>query len=131
MLEQRRLRDSAGAKLASIRESAQEKLASLQENAKTGWESGRQGISNLGRNVAEKAAQAPRRWHALRDGLRFWSAKGIYSRAPLNSYWRATFAKLRSGRVLAINPVKFVWNLLRDVKLGAIFTAQLFRARTK
>lgn len=39
------------------------------------------------------------------------------TRADLDAYWRQTRAKLRRGRLWAIDPLRLAWNLVRDVRL--------------
>jgi len=116
---------------ASFRASAQKGLAHLQQNARAGLEQGRQNLSAFGQSLAQQRREAPERLWRFWDGLRFWSAKGIYSRAALNNYWRRTFAQIRRGRVFSINAFAFLWNLLRELKLSTCFTVHLIAARTK
>ena len=43
-------------------------------------------------------------------------------RAPLNDYWKQTYAKLRRGRVFQINPFRLTLNFIRDAKLCTVFS---------
>ena len=46
----------------------------------------------------------------------------IQTRAPLNDYWKQTYAKLRRGRVFQINPFRLTLNFIRDAKLCTVFS---------
>jgi radical SAM superfamily enzyme YgiQ (UPF0313 family) len=124
--ESRRLQEAAGERLASIKESAHEGFSHVQQNAQAGLERGRQNLAALSQSLARRTPKV-----RLRDRLRFWSVKHVYTRDKLNRYWRSTFTRLRRGRIYAINPVSLSCNLFRDVRLFTAFTAYLLATRAK
>lgn len=53
------------------------------------------------------------------------------TRQDLDAYWQQTAAKLRRGRIYAINPLRLGLNALRDVKLCAYFNIAFLLGYTR
>ncbi|MCX7011862.1 MAG: radical SAM protein, partial [Candidatus Sumerlaeota bacterium] len=126
-----RLQEAASERLTAMRTSAQEGLTRVQQNVQEGIKHGRQNLSAFGQEIVDTGRRTPGRIVRMWDKLRFWSAKGIYTRAALNQYWKTTYANLRKGRIFDINPAMLLWNALRDAKLTTSFAFHLILARTK
>ena len=129
--EAQRLRETAGEGIAAACANLQESLSSLRDSAQSGLEQSWQGLATLAEKTPRPNLNIPPLPPRLRDRLKIWSAKGIYTRATLNSYWESTFAKLRHGRLFAINPFSLGINVLRDVKLSTAFTLHLVATKAK
>jgi len=117
-----KMQERAAERISCVRESAQESYANLKNNMRTQYNNGKAGLAALGKQI--NPSQTVSKW-------KFWSARDIHSRQWLNHYWAETFKKLRQGRIYAINPLKLTLNLLRDIKLSAVFTICMLAARTK
>jgi len=89
---------------------------------------GRQAAEDLGGRLDRLRQQhSPRlsRLQKLRTRVNPFTVK-IQTRAPLNTYWRQTWDKLRRGRIFQINPIRLTVNFARDVKLCTIFNLSFF-----
>jgi hypothetical protein len=77
--------------------------------------------------VRENAAQVRAGAGALR--LRFNPLRiRARTRADLDAYWKQTRDQLRRGRLYAIDPIRLLWNLARDLKLCIRFNVWVVAA---
>ncbi len=123
-----RMQDAASEKISSMRDSAQERYDALRQNMSGKIDAGRANFQAL-RKEFENSTPARKNW--IPRKLRFWSLSEIHTRQKLNRYWISTFAKVKHGKIYAINPLTLTFNLMRDVKLSAFFTFSLLYVRSR
>ncbi|MBE7558333.1 radical SAM protein [bacterium] len=131
--ELRRRYDEVVERLGDRRTRAGEALVRSVAHMRAGAE---EALSRAGQVSRQTAEDLIAQWDRLRQDsrgrvVRFLShlnplSLRIQSRAHLDRYWQQTWAKLREGRIFAINPLKLAYNFLRDAKLCLRFNLDFF-----
>ncbi len=87
------------------------------------WDQSRELLQRTGHAAGD-------RWRRRRQWLHRVNPLVVHAttRQHLNAYWRQTWDKFRRGRWHRINPFKLGWNLLRDVKVCALFSLSFLQS---